>query len=297
MPNSLGADSARTFAAGTTCAALILESAAAHADADAIVLPGDRVTYREWAAGAAEWSRVLIALGVMQGDHVGILLPNGTEFMQVLFGAMLAGAVPVPINARYRGPELAAMLADAELVTVVTTNDVEYRPSLIERLHEALPELSAAGVPERQLPGERLSLAQAPCLRSIISTQGPSSPRILERRAAAASAAGIPSEEIENRRRSVQPEDTALILYTSGSTARPKGCLLSHAAIVAQGRLLAGRYQMTARDRIWSPLPMFHVGGISPLMAIASVGGAYLSMRRIEAGPGTCDDGERASHD
>jgi fatty-acyl-CoA synthase len=43
---------------------------------------------------------------------------------------------------------------------------------------------------------------------------------------------------------------------------------------------------MTARDRIWSPLPMFHVGGISPLMAITSVGGAFLSMRRIEAGPG-----------
>ena len=65
----------------------------------------------------------------------------------------------------------------------------------------------------------------------------------------AASAAGIPSDEIENRRRSVRPEDTALILYTSGSTARPKGCMLSHRAIVTQGRLLAGRYQMTARDR------------------------------------------------
>ena len=273
------------FAPGT-CTALILEAAAVHPDADAIVLPDDRVTYRGFAAGAADWSRVFIAVGVSKGDHVGILLPNGTEFMQVLFGAMLAGAVPVPINVRYRGPEMADLLADAELVTVVTANDVEYHPSLIERLHEALPELSSAGAPKRLSPGERLSLAQAPRLRNIISTRGPPSPGILERRAAAESAAGIPSGEMEQRRRSVRPEDTALILYTSGSTARPKGCMLSHAAIVAQGRLLAGRYQMTASDRIWSPLPMFHVGGISPLMAITSVGGAFLSMRRIEAGPG-----------
>jgi fatty-acyl-CoA synthase len=241
---------------------MILESAAAHPDADAIVLPGDRVSYRDFAAGAAEWSRVFIALGVLKGDHVGILLPNGTQFMQVLVGAMLAGAVPVPINARYRGPEIAALLADADLVTVITTNDVEQRPSLIERLHEALPELSSAGAPER------LSLVQAPRLKNIVTTQGPPSPGCLHRRAVAASAAGIASEEIDKRRRSVRPEDTALILYTSGSTALPKGCMLSHAAIVTQGRLLAARYQMTARDRIWSPLPMFHVGGISPLMAI-----------------------------
>ena len=248
------------------------------------------MTYRGFAAGAADWSRIFIALGVSKGDHVGILLPNGTQFMQVLFGSMLAGAVPVPINVRYRGPEMADLLADAELVTVVTTNDVEYHPSLIERLHEALPELSSAGAPER------LALGQAPRLRNIVAAQGPPSPGILHLSAVAASAARIADEEIEKRRRSVRPEDTALILYTSGSTARPKGCMLSHAAIVTQGRLLAGRYQMTARDRIWSPLPMFHVGGISPLMAIISVGGAYLSMRKIEAGPGLAMmAGERAT--
>jgi acyl-CoA synthetase (AMP-forming)/AMP-acid ligase II len=159
-----------------------------------------------------------------------------------------------------------------------------------------LPELSSAGAPERLVPGGRLSLARAPRLRHIIASQGPSSPGVLQLSAVAAATTGIADEEIERRRRSVRPEDTALILYTSGSTARPKGCMLSHAAIVTQGRLLAGRYQMTARDRIWSPLPMFHVGGISPLMAIASVGGAFLSMRRIEAGAGLAMmAGERAT--
>jgi fatty-acyl-CoA synthase len=262
-----------------TCGALILEAAAAHPDADAIVLPGDRVTYRGFASGAVEWSRVFMALGIMKGDHIGILLPNSAEFMYVLFGAMLAGAVPVPINTRYRGAEIAAMLVDADLVTVVTTNDVEQRPSLIERLYEAFPDLPSANAPER------LTLRHAPRLRNIVITQGPPL-GFLHRSDVAASAARIASDTLEQRRRSVRAEETALILYTSGSTSRPKGCLLSHAAIIAQGRLLAGRYQMTALDRIWSPLPMFHVGGISPLVAIASVGGAFLSMRRMEAGPG-----------
>jgi fatty-acyl-CoA synthase len=268
------------LAPGTTCMALILEAAAAHAESDAIVLPGDRVTYHGFVAGAKEWARVFIALGVSKGEHVGVLLPNGTQFMHVLFGAMLAGAVPVPINTRYRGPEIAAMLADADLVTVVSANEVEQQPNLVDRLYEALPDLRAAAVPER------LSLAQAPQLRNIIVARGEAPPGFLHCRVVAASAAGVTDEAIEKRRLSVRAQDTALILYTSGSTSRPKGCLLSHSAVVTQGRLLAGRYQMTAHDRIWSPLPMFHVGGISPLMAIASVGGAFLSMRRIEAGAG-----------
>ena len=72
------------LASRTTCMELILEAAAAHPDLDAIVLPGDRVTYRGFAAGATEWARVFIALGVSKGEHVGVLLPNGTQFMHVL---------------------------------------------------------------------------------------------------------------------------------------------------------------------------------------------------------------------
>ena len=159
------------LAPGATCMALILEAATAHAESDAIVLPGDRVTYHGLVAGATEWARAFIALGVSKGEHVGVLLPNGTQFMHVLFGAMLAGAVPVPINTRYRGPEIAAMLADADLVTVVSANEVEQQPNLVDRLYEALPDLPAAAVPER------LSLAQAPRLRNIIVGSGHIHPR------------------------------------------------------------------------------------------------------------------------
>lgn len=264
----------------TTCAALIVEAAAAHPDADAVVLPGDRVTYAELVDGAARWARDLIALGVMTGDHVGILLPNCTEFMKALFGTMLAGAVPVPINARYRGQEIAAMVADADLVTIITTNEIDQHIRFTERLYEAFSDLAVTRDPQR------LSLEQAPRLRNIVIADGPAAAGIVLRSAVAATAATITADAVEKRWRPVRAEDTALILYSSGTTARPKGCLLSHAAVVAQGRLMASHYQMTAQDRIWSPLPMFHIAGISPAIAIATVGGAFLSMPRVEAGPG-----------
>src|SRR5258707_15654191 len=98
--------------ASTNCLALIMEAAAAHPEAEAVVLPGERITYRGLVDGANQWARLLISLGVSRGEHVGVLLPNGTQYMEVLFGVMWAGALAVPINARYRGVELATTLAD-----------------------------------------------------------------------------------------------------------------------------------------------------------------------------------------
>ena len=262
----------------STLADFIRQAAASHPDADAVVLAGSRISYSQLLSGATTWSLRLVALGVRPGEHVGLLLPNSTEFMQVLFGVALAGAVSVPMNSRYRGPEIAATVADADLVAIITTCAAEGHPSFTERLREAFPDLAT------QADSRHLALVPAPKLRSIIALDSAVEPGLL--RASEISAAAGSTAELEARRLTVQPGDTGIILYTSGSTSRPKGCLLSHAALLAQGQLMAGRYNMTANDRIWSPVPMFHVGGISPFIAIASVGGAFLSMPRIEPGAG-----------
>jgi acyl-CoA synthetase (AMP-forming)/AMP-acid ligase II len=263
-----------------TCTTLLLDGAMAHGDTEAIVLPGDRVSYADLADGARHWARCLIALGVAAGDHVGIFLPNSTDFMRVLFGAMLAGAVPVPINTRYRGPEIADMVKDADLVAVVTVN-LEGQPvNPAERFTEAFTDLADAADPVR------LSLAAAPRLRVVLTSAGPARAGLLPVAQLAAAAALVPDAVVDQRWRSVRPDQTGLILYTSGSTSRPKGCLLSHASMIVQGRLMAERYRMTAKDRIWSPVPMFHIGGISPVIAVFSVGGSFLSMARFDAGAG-----------
>lgn len=275
----MGKAVALTEPAAATLASFILKAAGTHPSSDALVLPGERLTYAGLVAGASRWARTLISVGVLKGEHVGILLPNGTDFMQVLFGVALAGAVPVPLHVRYRGQELAATVADADLVTIVT-GETDPQLSLIGRLREAFPDLPSSPDPQA------LTLVGAPRLRNIVLAQGPACPGFLRRERAAITAEALPVAAIEERWRSVRADDTALILYTSGSTSRPKGCLLSHSAILAQGRLMAARYAMSAHDRFWSPMPMFHVGGISPFVASASVGGTLLSMSRFEPGPG-----------
>ena len=81
--------------------------------------------------------------------------------------------------------------------------------------------------------------------------------------------------------------DAALIMYTSGMTARPKGAVLSHESVVRTGEALAhDRYALTPEDRIWDPLPLFHMSGIVPLMAAVSAGSAFLCQYRVDAAEG-----------
>lgn len=261
-----------------TLAAFIRAVATSHPQSDAVVMAGARVSYAQLLLGALDWARRFHSLGVGHAEHVGLLLPNSTDFMQVLFGAALAGAVAVPLNSRYRGREIAATVADADLVTIVTTGEAEAHPSFTGRLHEAFPDLAS------QTDPWRLSMCGAPRLRSILTLGAAPDPALLSAR----DIRPIPGGDLELDARCARlaPTDTAIVLYTSGSTSRPKGCLLSHRALLTQGRMMAGRYEMSAADRIWSPVPMFHVGGISPFIAIASVGGAFLSMPKIEPASG-----------
>jgi acyl-CoA synthetase (AMP-forming)/AMP-acid ligase II len=73
-----------------------------------------------------------------------------------------------------------------------------------------------------------------------------------------------------------------MILYTSGTTANPKGCLLTHGAMTRNGRNFAAVFELTCDDRFWDPLPMFHGAATEPMLGAFSVGAAYLSMPFFE---------------
>ena len=81
---------------------LLLRSAARYPDRDAIVFPGERWTFGELYARAAQVARGLIALGVQPGQHVGLLAQNCLEYVEGLFGICLTGGVVIPINARHK---------------------------------------------------------------------------------------------------------------------------------------------------------------------------------------------------
>ncbi len=263
----------------TTLGDLLLRAANEYPDTDAIVFPEQRQTYAELVERAYQRARGLQALGVRPGDHVGLLLPTCMEFPEFFFGIALCGAVAVPINARYQSGELAYLIENADLVTIVTTDQIAEHVNFVERLTAGFPGL------DRSKDPLKLNIKGAPKLRTMVLL-GSSEPKGLVTESQFDEMAAERSvDDVQITRMRVRIRDPGLILYTSGTTANPKGCVLSHEAIVRNSIALGRfRYQLKHEDRFWSPLPMFHIAAILPMVAIFDVGGAYLTMSYFDAG-------------
>jgi len=263
----------------TTIGDLLLTAADRYPDSDAIVFPEARLSYGQLVERSLKWARALRAAGVQPGEHVGLLMPTSFDFVEVMFGIALAGAVIVPVNARYKPSELAYVVENGDLVTLVTTDRVAEHVNFVERLNQALPSLAAAKDPLA------LSLPEAPRLRNVVLMGRDTPAGFVPQRRFEDLAGSIPEDEIHQVRLGVRVRDVGLMLYTSGTTANPKGCLLSHEAIVRNSIALGRhRYQLRHEDRFWSPLPMFHIAAILPMIAIFDVGGAYVTMGYFDAG-------------
>jgi acyl-CoA synthetase (AMP-forming)/AMP-acid ligase II len=262
-----------------TLSGLLIAAAEERPKADALVFPDSRQSYAELYRNARRWAKAFMALGVGHKAHVGLLMTTQPEFVEALFGAALAGAAGVPINARYAPPELAYLIENADIVSLVTTDKVADAVDFIARLNEALPDIAANGDPKA------LTVRGAPKLKSIIVTGAGGARGCLPASAIDALAATISDAALDARIAEVAPGDLGLILYTSGTTSNPKGCMIPHSAIVSNSRALGRyRYEMTADDRFWSPLPIFHIAGILPMVAVFDVKGAYLTIPRFEPG-------------
>src|SRR5271169_6871557 len=158
----VGEDLARSRAYVTTLGDLLLDAWDRYPDRAALIFPDSRRTYAQIVANAMRIARGLRAVGVKPRDNVGILMPTSPALVEMLFGVALCGAVAVLINARFRSAELAYVIENADLVTLLTTDAVAEQVNFVERLHAALPELAATVDPER------LRLAAAPKLRNIV---------------------------------------------------------------------------------------------------------------------------------
>ncbi len=263
----------------TTLGDLLLGAADRYPDSPALILPGERMTYGELAERALRRARSLQGLGVKPREHVGSLLPTCMEFVELLFAISLCGAVAVPMNARYRHNELAYVIENGDLVAVFTTDRIAEQVNFVERLHRALPELSAAKDPRR------LALAAAPRLRNLVLLGEGRPQGFLGRDELEALAQDSSEDQVHESRLRVRLRDIALMLYTSGTTSNPKGCLISHEAMVRNSIALGRhRYGLRHEDVFWSPLPIFHIAAILPLCAIFDVGGVYATMTYFEAG-------------
>lgn len=257
---------------------LVARGAALHPDRDVFVFPDSRRTYAELFERANRVAGALVQMGVRKGDHVGILMPNCMDFVDVWFGASFLGAVVVPINARFKARELGYVIADGELVTIITSDIVEQHTDYVELLYEALPGLRDSPDPLA------LSLDAAPMLRSAVLLGSKSAPGFLDREGFEAMAGSLSTAEVDVLRRRVAIRDTAVVFYTSGTTSMPKGCLLDHETLLRVGINTRIRMGLTDHERMFDPLPLFHTAATQPIAAVLHACGTYVSMTYFEPG-------------
>ena len=243
-----------------TLGQMVDRSAERFPDREAVVFKGERVTYAELKRRADDFARGLLGLGLGPGDHVVLWMPNCVEWSVANLGIAKIGAVTVTCNSRYKALEVEYVLRQSGARALIMTD--RFAAGSIDYL-EILREARATG-PE--LPG----------LRHVIV--------LGERRPA--SAAGF--AEVERAGRSggrgldgiaVGPDDPVEMLYTSGTTGEPKGCLLSHRNMYFKCRVYTELHRWTAEDRYLVPVPYFHIfGSMGGIAANCLVGSTQVVM-------------------
>jgi acyl-CoA synthetase (AMP-forming)/AMP-acid ligase II len=250
---------------------LLVRAASVAPERDALVLPGARWSYTELYQRAMQVACGLTGLGVRRGQAVGILAHNGIEIVEGIFGAALMGAVAVPINARHRKVELRYIIENAELAAVLTLGSAP-------GAHLDFPDLLAGSLPGLDTPGReraRLDLPTHPHLRAVVALSGRGHRGLMGRDDFNAVAATVRPEAVHEERLRVRVQDPAMMLYTSGTTANPKGCVLNHEA-VTRGAVHRARHRYGG-DVTWGAGPLFHVGCLSPFIGSVGNAGTYVT--------------------
>ncbi len=266
------------WAEAVTIGDLLLRQAARTPDADALVFPADRMTYAELARQARRIARGLMAVGVRQGDRVGYLMNNSPETVATLYGIALAGAAVVPINTRYRSRELPFIVADARLRAIVTSDRSDEHVDLLGLLADALPGLADAPDPRA------LALADTPELRSVILLGTRAAPGTIDEASFLALADTVTDAELDERRVRVRVGDVGILLFTSGTTAQPRACRLTHEAMTRNWTTFSVVFRMQPGEAVWAPGPMFHLGAIGPILMTHAAGGTLLTDLFFEPG-------------
>ncbi|HEX4483135.1 MAG TPA: AMP-binding protein [Solirubrobacteraceae bacterium] len=234
-----------------------------------------RVTYGEVLERARALSAGLVAAGVRAGDRVAVQMTNRPEFIFSYFAIARIGAVAVPINTRFAAGEVAYVLRDSRaryLITLDRFRSVDF--------HGMLDTIVSSW---RSSQAGALHDSGAPELRTIVSLMrdgaGAELPAAaLDLRALIGEDAGEEAIALATRvEHEVRPDDLAMIKYTSGSTGFPKGAMLEHGGLIADGLLHTERLELDSSDRWFGNPPLFHVAGsIWGLMSCVTRGATFV---------------------
>ena len=214
------------------------------------------VSYAELAAEVDALAQRLLQHGVGKGDVVGVLSYPGIEAYQLHLALISIGAIWLGINPKYKLPEMEVIAQDAKPVAMFFVSEHEGRAYL-----DIAHELKTA----------------APSIKSLIcfdaASDGVQSFAELYR--------GIDDEFLPEPLPERNPEDIAMIVYTSGSSGKPKGCLLRNKSMVQRGLMQTKEFDFSGDYPIlYNPWPMNHVGGIQLISAYSCVAGGTIVFQR-----------------
>jgi long-chain acyl-CoA synthetase len=227
--------------------AMVSDAAAQNPDGEALVCGVRRMKWREVAEQSAQIAAGFQKLGLQRGDRVAVLLGNRIEFVLTLFAAAHAGLVTVLLSTRQQKPEIAYVLTDCGAKLLI------HEATLSDRLPDTVD------VPDLKH-------------RIVVSDEG------------AAPFAGLLDNAPTQAPAAVDEEDTAMIMYTSGTTGRPKGAMLAHCNVIHSAMVFASCLQLTAADRSIAAVPLAHVTGVvANIMTMVRCAGALIIMAEFKA--------------
>ncbi|XJZ28122.1 fatty acid--CoA ligase family protein [Bacillota bacterium Lsc_1132] len=233
------------------------EMAMGKMDEPAYFFMGQKSTYMELDTSITKFASALEQLGVKQGDHIALLLGNSPQFVIGLYGALRLGAVAIPINPIYTADEIGYILNNGDVKVVVGLDSMI---PLAEKMHELLPKVEqyiiCESTQESKWEQEADHLTVFPKMKSFTSLiakgdsffQGPE----------------------------LDEEDVAIILYTSGTTGKPKGAMLTHRNLYSNAKDVADYLKINEQDRVITALPMFHVFCLTVALNAPLISGATL---------------------
>jgi acyl-CoA synthetase (AMP-forming)/AMP-acid ligase II len=218
-------------------------------DRDCVVFEGKRWSYGKIDERVNRLGRALTTLGIKKGDRVGILHINCSQYVETYFAAARVGAIFVPLNFRAKADELTYMITNAEIKTLL--------------------------VGDRYLDIVNSMLPQCPTVKECISVDSQrNGMRYYEDLIRLSSAEECLCE--------IEDDDITILLYTSGTTGRPKGVPLSHNAFVPYVLDNVDPASPDIEERNLLTVPLYHVAGIQAMLAAIYGGRTLVLMRQFE---------------
>jgi len=261
-----------------------------HADRCALRFAGSSITYAELRSQARAWARGLVGLGVVKGARVALLMGNRPEWVVSAFAVSMTGAVLVPVNTFATPDELDYVLRHSDASLLLLQSELlghHYLDDLL-RDHPALT---------RDVPGT-IRCEALPQLRAVVCLDLDAPRGAVEPWSAVARGGGDVSDaHLDAIAAEIAPSDDALIIYTSGTTARPKGILHSQRAPVIQSWRFAESMDLGPEDRVWTAQPFFWTAGLAMSLGASLAAGARLILQEHfdPAAALACIEAERAT--